>query len=926
MIRLLFFLRFKSQLYRTIPDTINALESSVTHAFENAGGNVKSQRRLLTASFDGLSLGIWLDILILIEKIIEIMEGAASDLYGYSLVMGRNIPEEEEERICRLLSFGPEKNHVYCDPWVERSLAYYARFEKVPPGQWKGRRGTAVSFARLTEFLSFPENKADASALKDTILGIVNQAGYRNFLLLGPGLPGKRSALYGYCEKLLGGCPPLAIRFGGGRGLSPLADALSPHVRAFIESAGVPADILEELDSLAGTIFRERLRAEVSLAAERRGRRFFKLLLETYTAGIKLKSMQPLVILENLHRADPAAAGIFQDTLQAASGLGKILVYGTAASSFISETKAETTGIKDWEGVFPKVFRLDTRGQGPAFAPADIPPDLWEIVYALELLGRYFPEETLGQLLEEGGKNPRTISRALEILASLGLTDRVGMPWPQLEGLSARTDPLLGERKGLVHALVCARLLDWVSRSKIGPCFGLLEILASLENNDTVASPMRDELVFKSINADLANGVYGEIQKAITGGYLENVVGSRRALTVEYLFRSIKALLHGTEGQIREVFRVSPQTEQLYPPYRAKILAVITSFHLGLRDLVSASASVKEAIMLSQDRPWAGLAQAYRLFSLVNLSKQQVGETLEYASFAVENAERSNNLEERGTASCYAAAVQALLGSPALAMRFAREGEAKSVAAGQFEWADYARFLQGRLAFDLGRYREARDVFEDLCKNPAGTAAPIKKGLLAAWAYRSQIYFQNPLAPKPEGGGIDGDLFEVEAAYFAGNYEDAAELAARLSSAVPQEYFLFTEQPDWRSGFAQNELLFLRPADFWNRMISAYRALALCRVSTAGKEEALRIMQRILRDERLAETEPGDAFYFFAWYQVLERSGAAQSDMNTALSMAFKRLQRRSSRIDDIDVRKAFLSQPRWNGALTLAAKEYKLI
>jgi hypothetical protein len=203
---------------------------------------------------------------------------------------------------------------------------------------------------------------------------------------------------------------------------------------------------------------------------------------------------------------------------------------------------------------------------------------------------------------------------------------------------------------------------------------------------------------------------------------------------------------------------------------------------------------------------------------------------------------------------------------------------------------------------------------------------PAKEGLLRAWAYRAQIYLQNPLTAKPEGGGIDGDLFEVEAAYFAGDYGKAEELAVRLSSVLPQEYFLFTEQPDWRSGFAQNEFLFLRPAEFWNRMISAYRALALCRISPAGRGEALRIMQRILRDERPAEMDPGDAFYFYAWYQVLERSGAAQSDMNTALSMAFKRLQRRASRIDDIEIRKVFLSQPRWNGALSLAAKEYKLI
>jgi hypothetical protein len=925
MIRLLFFLRFKSQLYRTIPDTINELESSVIQAFENAGGSVKNERRLLAVSFDGSSLGIWLDILILIEKVIKIMEDASLDLYGYSLVIGRDIPSEEEERICRLLSFGPEKSHVYCDSAAQGSLGYYARFERVPSRLWKGKLGSPVSFARLMEFRSFPENMADTFALKDTILGIVNQAGYRNFLLLGPEIPGKRSGLYSYCEKLLGGCPPLAIRFGSGWGLSPLSDALSPRIRAFIEAADVPAETLEEMDSLSKLMFRERLRAEVLPAAERRGRRFFRLLLEAYVAGLKLKSMQALVILENIHLADPAAAGIFQDTLQAAAGLGKILVYGTAGESFLSDPKGER-GIKDWEGVFPKVFRLDPKGQNANFIPNDIPLDLLEIAYALELLGRYFPEETLGQLLEEGGKNPQTISRALEILAFLGVVDRAGMPRPQVEGFSSRVEPILGDRKGLVQTLVCSRLLDWVSRRKIGPCFGLLEILVNLENDGTAAVPIRDELIFKAVNADLSNGAYREIEQAISGGYLENVVGPQRAFTVDYLFRSARALLHGTEEQIRETFQVLPQMDQLYPPYRAKVLANITSFYLGLRDSASASASIKEAIVLSQDKPWSGLAQSYRLFSLVNLSKQRIGEILEYASFAVENAEKSDSLEERGIASYYAAVAQTLFGNLAIALRFAGEAESKSAVAGQFEWVDYARFFQGRLAFDLGRYQEARDIFEHVQRNPAGVSSPLKEGLLLAWAYRSQVYFQNPLTPKPEGGGIDGDLFELEAAYFAGDYERAAELAARLSSALPQEYFLLTEQPDWYSGFAQNELLLLRPADFWNRMISTYRALALCRVSPAGGEEALRIMQRILRDERLAEMDPGDAFYFYAWYQVLERSGAAQSDMNTALSMAFKRLQRRASRIDDIEIRKTFLSQPRWNGALSLAAKEYKLI
>jgi hypothetical protein len=152
------------------------------------------------------------------------------------------------------------------------------------------------------------------------------------------------------------------------------------------------------------------------------------------------------------------------------------------------------------------------------------------------------------------------------------------------------------------------------------------------------------------------------------------------------------------------------------------------------------------------------------------------------------------------------------------------------------------------------------------------------------------------------------------------------ELSGRLAAVVPQDYFLYTEQPDWRSGFAQCELLLLPQKEFWDRMISTYHSLALCRISNAGGEAAVQNMQRILRDERLSEMDPNDAFYFYAWYRVLEESNSPQVDMNTAVSMAFKRLQRRASHIDDVEIRRAYLSGPRWNSALSLAAKEYKLI
>jgi hypothetical protein len=67
-------------------------------------------------------------------------------------------------------------------------------------------------------------------------------------------------------------------------------------------------------------------------------------------------------------------------------------------------------------------------------------------------------------------------------------------------------------------------------------------------------------------------------------------------------------------------------------------------------------------------------------------------------------------------------------------------------------------------------------------------------------------------------------------------------------------------------------------------------------------------------------------FYFFANYYIVNEADLSEVDRNTAISMAFKRLQRRAGRIDDVKIRQSYLTNQHWNNALFLTAKEYKLI
>ena len=81
-----------------------------------------------------------------------------------------------------------------------------------------------------------------------------------------------------------------------------------------------------------------------------------------------------------------------------------------------------------------------------------------------------------------------------------------------------------------------------------------------------------------------------------------------------------------------------------------------------------------------------------------------------------------------------------------------------------------------------------------------------------------------------------------------------------------------------------------------------------------------------MRDERFTRTDSNDPFFFYAYYCVLSEMDAPEVDKNTAISIAFKRLQRRASRIDDLDTKRAFLNLPFWNKALYQTAKDHKLI
>ena len=908
MIQMVFFLRFRAQLSRTQTELVPRLEHSVIRAVVKAGGKITRERPLIRASFNEDSLGFWLDMLILFETLTQVIDADAAGLYGYALLLGADLPETPET-LCRFLTGRGLAGGVFLDKAAKEGLLPYSAVAS--PGEWLAGQSSkygAEYLFRLQELKIFVPTAKSAFPLLDNIARAIGQKTSRRAMIIGRAFEGRRDILYRYCAKLAGNFPPLYIRFGSGP-LNAFTDAWPARLRSLTDTKA------EELDEIGDFLFRERLRTELSPFMMRQAQVFVQLLLRFYIDTARRNNAMPVIVLENIHLAEKHAAELFIAAFNTVQDERDLVMLG------VSSGEISSAHLRKWKTVFPRLIKHKAENDCPPHQP-ELPLELWEIAYALSLLGRYFPPDIFPRLFEEEGKSLAMVSRALSLLSTMGAIDTLLDARPWMKHFSSQAESVLGEKKERVQALTRNRLLNWVEQRNINPCFRMLLILAKMGGKESID----DRLVLKSIVADLVNGTVADIERACDSGALENLVGQERAAAVCYIFTTMKAFLSGNAKTIRAAFAPPPPDCAAFPVLKGQILVNLSVRHVGLRDNDSAMETVKEAILLSQSKNHPCLAQSYRLFSLVSLSRQRIGETIDYLGFAMDSAEKTGNFHELGVSAYYAAAVQFLYGNVSRALILARNGRKQALASGCPEWADRSRFLEGRLAFETGCYQKALELFENLRKNPSGEQFPEKDGLLAAWAYRSNVHFQNPLTPKPANGGHDADLFEVEAAYLGGDYRRAVELASVLVNPHIEENFFYTEQPDWRSGFAQCEMLYSSRGEVWERMLCVYHSLALCRLSATGGEEAMHNMQRIIRNEHPSEMDPWDAFYFYAWYRILEQTGASQVDMNTAVSMAFKRLQRRASRIEDSETRRQFLFQPRWNNALGLAAKEFKLI
>ena len=922
MVQMLFFLRFRSQLRRTRPDLVSSLEDTISGAIFTAGGRISDNRRFLNASFDSDRVGFWLDILILIETVKDALEKAGSELSGHALIFNTGINEDEAERLCHKLSSGEAAAHtgIWCGEPLINAMRHYCFFEK--------------PFGDYSELIKFKTYKANPELLfpyREKIMRVLDSAQNENTLLLGSLSMGIRDGIYEFSNQTIkNDIPPLIIRFDS----DCICDVLTPQIRALLAKSP-SANMLPELDALGQLLFRERLRSSLPPFIAEAERRYFDLLLRSYMTLAQVhKSGQEgnpvLLIIEEPALAKDHSIQIFKDVYTALENKEELFIIGVNTN--------DSEDWREWNSVFSRVLKF----QGDDFTDMDwdlseLPGDLWELLYAFTLLRNYFPAFLFPQIFREEGINPGILERALEMLSLLGIIDSVQDPRPRIPGFQIHAEKKLGERKEKIKALVGARLLAWELNGKIRPCFNLLCALYEM------GCHIDDPLILRTLRCDISNGTFEEMGESFSKKQFGFFTKKENVSILEWIFNTQKALVQQCQNEIRLAFNELPPPlpAGIFPGFRAQIEASLSAYRLGIKDVVAAAETVKELMLQNQSLKDGGIP-AYRYFSFLNLYKQKIDDTLEYSTFAMDLAEKTGR-DELVKASYFASSSQFIYGNLAAAERLILKAEKTALNLGWLHWALRSRFFLGRIRFENGHYKEALDLFTSL----EGKVPLNAEKTLAAWIYRSSVYLD--LAPgkgrtknimEPDlsisGSMDDYKVFILEAAYLKENFEEAVNIGNEYLKAVNQQAesldhepdFFYTEQPDWRSGFSQCEYMLMPPKTLLNRLASVYHILAQSRLPMSPEMcDTLRNrIQNLVREELLQEWDTNDVFYFYAWYEILKNVEASQGDASRAVSMAYKRLQRRSSRIDTTESRHNYLTLNYWNNALGIAARENKLI
>ncbi|MFP4643891.1 MAG: tetratricopeptide repeat protein [Spirochaetales bacterium] len=363
---------------------------------------------------------------------------------------------------------------------------------------------------------------------------------------------------------------------------------------------------------------------------------------------------------------------------------------------------------------------------------------------------------------------------------------------------------------------------------------------------------------------------------------------------------------------------------------RARVTLEQARFHLAVNNREETERRIRRCVLQYQDLTGVStVGESHIEFGLAQLAAGRVVEAREYFhmvrsepgyDFDALNRIRSRALE----------GVSAFLyGNYTLAFEMADSAANDARTAAVRDWELFARFLQGRVYHELGRYESATMIFETGRRVAREAAHDEAEAVMTKWLARAisgrgdtsgAISVLEPYQPDAEAA-----LFAAEAYELSGLLDKAVAVLEQREQRSPHRIRPILSVR-WLNGFDGVEALsgIVDSRDIVDRLCRAFHGYLTARqgnIDTAVSE-----LRACSREQRHVSLDPNAplVLYWYAMSLPKERD-SRYDDPATELGKSVNLIQQRVARTDDAHEKNDYRTRNRWYRRLFESARQYNL-
>ncbi len=245
----------------------------------------------------------------------------------------------------------------------------------------------------------------------------------------------------------------------------------------------------------------------------------------------------------------------------------------------------------------------------------------------------------------------------------------------------------------------------------------------------------------------------------------------------------------------------------------------------------------------------------------------------------------------------------------------------------------YQYFLKGRILFDLGHYKEASKVFQQVRQLSKNFCMDQESRVTTLWTARSLSFSRDASTAESLMSALPTSLeaayFLAETAYLRGNPMGGLYLLEVQLERYNSTPIYIQERDCWSDGYRLVEGRTVCSGNYEDVLFDQARGFYFFLLGLSGQtEKAWKGLQPYCRTDRAYHQQPFGYYYFLYAAILIEQFNLKVPDqtVETMSFQAFKMLQTWAGRLDNQQIKQHFFRKNYWNNEIMKRAHQFNFV